>query len=88
MRWGGAAQTIALRPAKEGSWEQLLHERVHHNSLVLSSEIGGYSKLKKPIEQRAIGVVHSESYVPSIIPKRYDAFLFFDTSHALPLWQR
>jgi erythromycin esterase-like protein len=87
-QWGAAAQMIPLRPAKQGSWEQLLHTACNGNQLLLSSEIIDHPQLRAPVEQRAIGVVHTESYVPSVVSKRYDAFLFFDTTHALPLWKR
>ena len=41
------------------------------------------------LDHRAIGVVYHPSYeqygnyVPSLLPMRYDAFIYFDRSHAL-----
>jgi erythromycin esterase-like protein len=50
---------------------------------------GGIGELDEPIAHRAIGVVYDPAherwgnYVPTIIPKRYDAFVFVDETHAL-----
>jgi erythromycin esterase-like protein len=46
------------------------------------------TRLSKQVGHRAIGVVYNPAreqgnYVPSVIPKRYDAFLFFDKTTAL-----
>ncbi|MCR5887507.1 erythromycin esterase family protein [Hymenobacter sp. J193] len=63
------------------------------NALLLSEELRNVAALRKPIGHRAIGVVYRPeferfgNYVPSIIPERYDAFLFIDQTqalHALP----
>ena len=42
----------------------------------------------EPLGNRAIGVVYDPgnergNYVPSVIPERYDAFIFIDFTHAL-----
>jgi erythromycin esterase-like protein len=45
--------------------------------------------MDEPLDNRAIGVVydprteHYGNYVPSIVPRRYDALLFIDETHAL-----
>ena len=83
------------RPASpKGSWEELLHRSGAENKILLSSELKGIETLNKTIGHRAIGVVYDPrqergNYVPSIIPERYDAFLFFDQTTALhPLGTR
>jgi erythromycin esterase-like protein len=50
--------------------------------------MSGIPSLQKALGHRAIGVVYDPdheqgNYVPSIIPKRYDAFVFIDKTSAL-----
>jgi erythromycin esterase len=57
--------------------------------LLLSAEITGDARLRQSVGHRAIGVVYRPqfeqfgNYVPSLIPDRYDAFLFLDRTQAL-----
>jgi hypothetical protein len=50
---------------------------------------GGAPGLERPRDHRAIGVVYDPrnerwgNYVPSILPRRYDAFLHIDETHAV-----
>jgi hypothetical protein len=50
---------------------------------------GGITGLDEPIDHRAIGVVYNPSherwgnYVRTIVPRRYDAFMFVDETRAL-----
>ena len=81
--WGAPFSKIKIRPAKEGSWEQLLHRDGAYNKMVLSKDIINNAQLKTWTPQRAIGVLYSENYSPSLIPMRYDAFIYFDTTHAI-----
>ncbi|GAB3528510.1 hypothetical protein GCM10027443_06520 [Pontibacter brevis] len=87
--WGAPMKTIEVPPATEGSWEQVLHQLSPENKIILSKDIRDEKNLKRPIGHRAIGVVynpqleHLGNYVPSVIPKRYDAFLYIDRTHAL-----
>ncbi|RTZ43295.1 erythromycin esterase family protein [Candidimonas sp. SYP-B2681] len=61
------------------------------NSLLVfnGSDDGGIPGLDKSLDHRAIGVVyHPEAerrsnYVPTLVPRRYDAFLFIDHTRAL-----
>jgi erythromycin esterase-like protein len=77
-----------LPKARNGSWEHMLHQISPADKIILSSELGQLESLKNPIGHRAIGVVYDPSnergnYVPSIIPKRYDAFIYIDKTRAL-----
>lgn len=83
--WGGVAKRMKAPKGIEGSWEHLLHQSGAFNKYLLSSDI---QNLKDPIGHRAIGVVYDPAYeygnyVPSIIPSRYEAFVFLDKTHAL-----
>jgi erythromycin esterase-like protein len=87
--WGAAMKKMQVPPATSGSWEQMLHELSAANKIILSKDIQDNKALKKAIGHRAIGVVydprleHLGNYVPSTIPKRYDAFLYIDQTQAL-----
>jgi erythromycin esterase len=83
--WGAPWSKIKIRTAKEGSWEQLLHIDGANNKIILSKDIIHNPRLQTWLEQRSIGVVYSETYIPSIIPERYNAFIYFDTTHPIHL---
>jgi erythromycin esterase-like protein len=83
--WGGEVEKMEVPEAKQGSWEHLLHDAGAFNKLILSKDI---KKFSSPIGHRAIGVVYDPdfefgNYVPSVIPDRYEAFIYLDTTHAL-----
>jgi erythromycin esterase len=88
-QWGSKLQVMQVPPARQESWESLLHTTGKKNVLVLSNELGDLDFLSRPIPHRAIGVVYNPmsefpvNYVPSIIPDRYEAFIFMDETHAL-----
>ena len=75
--------------ATSGSWEQVLHQLSPENKIILSKDIRQDRNLNRRVGHRAIGVVynpateHLGNYVPSIVPKRYDAFIYIDSTQAL-----
>lgn len=87
--WGAPMQNMELPRAIDGSIEKLLHNMSATNKLLLFEEGSELNKkLKDPIGHRAVGVVydpHRErgNYVPSKMPRRYDAFLYFDETQSL-----
>jgi erythromycin esterase-like protein len=88
--WDEPYQTMTIPQAVDGSWEHLLHETGKGDQFILFKglHISVPGALYVPINQRAIGVVyHPEfeagNYVPSVIPQRYDAFCYFETTSAL-----
>lgn len=80
---------MQLPPVPEGSWEYILHQLSPEDKLILSCDIREQEYLQQPIGHRAVGVVYHPNleaygnYVPSVIPKRYDAFMYIDRSKAL-----
>jgi len=88
--WGAPMQVMKMPEARKGSWEYLLHQVGKENKLLIMNE---FSKdqilMKKRIGHRAIGVVYNPSheqygnYVPTILPLRYDAFIYLDRTTAL-----
>jgi erythromycin esterase len=89
--WGAPMQRMRVPEARGGSWEDLLHRGLGHDALLVFSgtDDGGISGLAQPMEHRAIGVVYDPAaerwgnYVPTVLPRRYDSFLFIDETHAL-----
>ncbi|MCC9137002.1 erythromycin esterase family protein [Pontibacter silvestris] len=87
--WGGPIKTTEMPPATPGSWEQILHQLSPVNKIIISKELREEKHLNQPVGHRAIGVIYNPAleylgnYVPSVIPKRYDAFLYIDSTHAL-----
>ena len=86
--WGEPMQKMIVPPAREGSWEAILHE-TNRDKLLILDQLKEDRNFMQPIDHRAIGVVyHPErekfgNYVPSIMPSRYDAFVYIDETNAL-----
>jgi erythromycin esterase len=88
--WDSSAKVFHLPSAYEGSWDELLHAAGAGDKIVISDEIRKITPLNHWYPQRGIGVVYNSDrprspYVPSFISRRYDAYLFIDTSHALTI---
>lgn len=87
--WGAPMKEMKLPPAREDSWEAHLYEKSDGNCLLFSEEIAPTKRLRRPMGHRAVGVVYDPAretrgnYVPSILPERYDAFLYFEETEAL-----
>jgi erythromycin esterase len=93
--WGGLMEKMSVPPAIGGSWDGVLHnlDEVSHNKLLVLPDINRIEKADSSFldskGQRAIGVVYNPSYerygnyVETVLPARYDAFLFIDETHAL-----
>lgn len=85
--WGEPPETMPVVPAIPNSWEELLHRIGPEDKLLL---FGGEDGLlaQQPLGHRAIGVVyHPErergNYVPTLLPERYNAFIYFDRTKAV-----
>lgn len=87
--WGAPMRQMRVPEARAGSWEDVLHRARPADKLLLFSDLTGASRFHGERGHRAIGVVyHPEyerrgNYVPTILPQRYDAFLFLDETEAL-----
>jgi erythromycin esterase-like protein len=89
--WGAPMRRMPVPPGRPGSWEDLLHRARGGDDLLLLFDghaDGGVPGLDAPLDHRAIGVVYDPererwgNYVPTIVPRRYDAFLFVDETRA------
>jgi erythromycin esterase len=73
----------------QDSWEDILHHTEMQNGYLFLNDFLDKKVLDQAIGHRAIGVVyHPDSerfgnYVPSVLPARYDAFVFFERTKAL-----
>lgn len=88
--WGARMQEMEVPPAKEGSWEELLHRAGNENKLIFMEDLMYHDVfMEYRLGHRAIGVVYNPeyekygNYVPSTLPLRYDAFIFLDKTKAL-----
>ncbi len=88
-RWGEEPQRMHMPPATPDSWEDILHHTEMQNGYLFLNDFLDKKILDQAIGHRAIGVVyHPDSerfgnYVPSVLPARYDAFVFLDHTKAL-----
>ncbi|WP_018478227.1 erythromycin esterase family protein [Pontibacter roseus] len=92
-RWGAPLREIRVPQAQPGTWEHILHQIPPANKIMLLRPLRQDPNLLQRRGHRAIGVSYSPgaeagNYVPTILPERYDAFLFIDETSALrPLKQ-
>jgi len=89
--WGAPMERLHVPAARAGSFEEALHDANVGDALLIfdGTEDGGVRGLDEPIGHRAIGVVYDPdherwgNYVPTIIPRRYDAFMYIDETRAV-----
>jgi len=89
--WGAPMQRLPVPPARSGSFESEMHAAAAGNALLIFEESNGdgVRVLEEPLGHRAIGVVYDPdherwgNYVPTIVPRRYDAFLYLDETRAV-----
>ncbi|MBN9518077.1 erythromycin esterase family protein [bacterium] len=89
--WGAPWEEMRVPPGSPESWEDLLHRAGGDRLLVFDKTPS--AALSEWRGHRAIGVVYRPqfeqygNYVPTVLPRRYDAFLFIDqTSAVRPLF--
>ncbi|MFI5137126.1 MAG: erythromycin esterase family protein [Sphingobacteriales bacterium] len=88
--WGAPMQVMHMPEARMGSWEYLLHKAGKENKLLVMDDFkSNATMMRNYIGHRAIGVVYNPlhekygNYVPTILPLRYDAFIYLDETKAL-----
>lgn len=87
--WGAAMQRMQVPKAREASWEYLLHEAGPTNKLLIMDDLMDDVFMEHHFDHRAIGVVYQPQYeqfgnfVPSLLPMRYDAFVYINNTTAL-----
>ncbi|AYA37957.1 erythromycin esterase family protein [Hymenobacter oligotrophus] len=87
--WGAPFEKMTVPEARSNSWEAILHADIGQNALLFSDELRRHDALLDHLNHRAIGVVYRPererfgNYVPTVVPERYDAFLYLDETRAL-----
>jgi len=86
--WEAPMESMRVPPAQEGSWEDVLHQAAGGDKLLIFEGEHHSGPLATQRGHRAIGVVYHPdrewgNYVPTVLPRRYDAFLFIDQTTAL-----
>ncbi|HEX9980820.1 MAG TPA: erythromycin esterase family protein [Flavobacterium sp.] len=86
--WGSAVETMRVPAAKKGSWEDVLNHAGPENRIIISDELRANKFYMKKWGHRAIGVAYNPNseggnYVKSVIPNRYDAFIYISQTTAL-----
>jgi erythromycin esterase len=87
--WEAPLERMEVPPARPGSWEDLMHRSGRRDALFVFSGKDEPAPFQEWRGHRAIGVVynpeneHLGNYVPTVLPGRYDAFLYLDETHAL-----
>jgi erythromycin esterase len=95
-KWGGKIKKLPVPPAMHNTWDWYLHEKsVELGAPILLMNFAEWRKENKEEKdflewkgQRAIGVVYHPAYergnyVPTVLARRYDAFVFIDETKAL-----
>jgi erythromycin esterase-like protein len=86
--WEAPMERMRVPPAREDSWEDVLHRAFDGDRLMIFRG-GNDPDLSVSRGHRAIGVVYRPkyeslgNYVPTVLPRRYDAFLYVDQSRPL-----
>jgi len=79
--WGAPWEEMRVPPGRPGSWEDALH-RAGGDDRMLIFDKSPSAEMSAWRGHRAIGVVYRPqyeqygNYVPTVLPRRYDAFLF------------
>jgi len=89
QEWEAPMQRLVVPPGRPDSWEEVLHRAGSENRLLLLDEARTREEMLEERGHRAIGVVYHPNseqygnYVPTVLPLRYDAFLFLKKTEAL-----
>lgn len=80
-QWEGRMEDMETPPGRSGSWEAMLEETGLEQFYLLLNDEELASALQSPVPHRAIGVTYNPmqergNYVNTVIPERYDAFIF------------
>jgi len=87
--WEAPMERMPVPPARAGSWEAILHQAGPEDKLLIFEDEDRTGPMAEPRGHRAIGVVYHPAaerlgnYVPTVLPRRYDALLFIDRTEAL-----
>jgi erythromycin esterase len=87
--WGATPEQMIVPPGRAGSWEDVLHRAWPGDKLLIFKDRETSGAMQEMRGHRAIGVVYRPeheaygNYVPTVLPRRYDALLYIDQTRAL-----
>lgn len=87
--WDAPMQRLPLPPAVHGSWEEILHAAGASDKYLMFADEEVSEAMLQPRGLRSVGVVYRPerelygNYVPTVLPRRYDALLHLDVTDAL-----
>jgi len=87
--WEAPMERMRVPPGRPGSWEDVLHQAGEDDKLLIFGDVPRGDPMLEARGHRAIGVVYRPqyeqygNYVPTVLPRRYDAFLYIDQTEAL-----
>jgi erythromycin esterase len=87
--WDAPMEVMRVPIARPGSWEDVLHDAGAEDKLLIFEPGRLPEEAQGARGHRAIGVVYRPeyewygNYVPTVLPRRYDALMFVDESRAL-----
>jgi erythromycin esterase len=85
--WDAPMQQMAVPPARDASWEEIMHRAGAANKLLIMRGAQEPAETHVTRGHRAIGVVYDPAYeafgnyVPTVLPRRYDAMLYVHPLH-------
>ena len=87
-KWGTPYKKMLVAFADDSTWEQKLHQINTENKIIICKELKDKPNMLRWMSHMGIGVTYhpldrTGIYSLSVIPDRYDAFLFFDHTNAL-----
>lgn len=88
-RWGSAMEEMVIPAAQPDSVEDIFRQTgIDALYLIFNEQDRNSAEFMAPRGHRAVGVVYNpendqRQYVNTILPMRYDAFVFFETTKAL-----
>lgn len=87
--WGAQMERMTIPEAQADSWEDIFHRAGGQDKLLITDDLRDHESALARRGHRAIGVVYNPAherpgnYVPTVLPERYDAFIYVDEAHAL-----
>jgi erythromycin esterase-like protein len=87
--WEAPIEQMIVPPGRPGSWEDVLHRAWPGDKLLIFRNRERSQAMLEMRGHRAIGVVYRPeheaygNYVPTVLPRRYDALLYIDQTRAL-----
>lgn len=87
--WGAPMEKMIVPPARNGSWEDLLHHLELGDGFFMTDVLADVPGAATRRGHRAIGVVYDPgqekhgNYVPTALPDRYDVLVHIDRTRAL-----